>query len=640
MVLDSSMTRIRGDFKSFRNRRKAQKMEVERNTQGSDAEILSLLPEKSVVDAKVALYFQAFETTYRILHEPTFWDEYRTFWEQRQGGAVTSSFATVLVLIVALTKCLAPNDMNIFMGDSSADRETASDLIETCDAWLQRQSRKHLTLHFFQLQCLSLLAKRVNCLKLKQDWVSSGDMIRIAIASGMHRNPSLMRGGRVSEFDKEMRRRLWVTMMELELQSSIDSGLQSSLCGLYFDTQPPANISDEAFSADLTQAPSSRSIEHFTHTSYLTVSLKSLPLRVHLVQLLNNPTTHLQYSEVLHYDAQLNDLLSSLPAWNVPQATTASALLDFQIRQFLLMLHRPYALAASKTPHFNFSFTACVDAANGLLTRYDDLSNKSILSLNHLRNDVLRIVVTLSPIVYYNSVFPSSNEPATPASSTCPVSVDPAGSARENPFAYPIPSDLFLKVAQLPRTNFLATTLCTAAISLIERARALYEAKVMRLGTGYMEYWLISASIGILPSTSSPPITSIASLTSNNDDIKTRVRKAIDRTTALCFRVLAMQKDQGNSFATSIRSTLVGGEQSDMRTPISNVVVPTGNTPREVGDGWEMPNLLGATGVVSALKDGTGIGAQGAWEGLDAMQVDMTGWTFPDIWAFDMGGEF
>jgi hypothetical protein len=159
MILDSSMTRIRGDFKAFRNRRKAQKKEVERNTQGSDAEILGLLPEKSVVDAKVALYFQAFESTYRILHEPTFWDEYRTFWEQRQGGDVTSSFTTILILIIALTKCLAPNDMNVFMGDSSADRETASDLIEACDAWLQRQSRKHLTLHFFQLQCLSLLAK-------------------------------------------------------------------------------------------------------------------------------------------------------------------------------------------------------------------------------------------------------------------------------------------------------------------------------------------------------------------------------------------------------------------------------------------------------------------------------------------------
>jgi hypothetical protein len=638
MILDSSMTRIRGDFKAFRSRRKAQKKEVERNTQGSDAEILGLLPEKSIVDAKVALYFQAFESTYRILHEPTFWNEYSTFWEQRQGGEVSSSFTTILVLIVSLTKCLAPNDMNVFMGDSSADRETASDLIEACDAWLQRQSRKHLTLHFFQLQCLSLLSRRVNCLKLKQDWVTSGDLIRVAMASGMHRNPALMIKGRVLEYEKEMRRRLWVTMMELELQSSIDSGLQSSLCGLYFDTQPPANIPDEALSADLAQQPSSRPIDHFTSTSYLVVSLKSLPLRVHLMQLLNNPTTNLQYSDVLHYDAQLGALLSSLPAWNDPRATTASALLDFQIRQFILMLHRPYAMGISKSPHFSFSFTACVDAANGLLTLYDDLNSKGILTLNHLRNDVLRIVVTLSPIVYHNSVFPPSNEPATPASNTYPVSVDPAGSIRENPFAYPIPPGPPLKVAQLPHKNFLTTTLCTTAIALIERARALYEAKVMRLGTGYMEYWLISASIGILPTTSGLPTTSIASLM-NNDDIKTRVRKAIDRTTALCFRVLAMQKDQGNSFASSVRSTLVGGEQSDMRTPISSVVVPTGSTPTGGGEGWEMPTLLGATGMVSALKDKTGVGSQDAWDGLDPMQVDMAGWTFPDFWAFDMGGD-
>ncbi|KAF2710337.1 hypothetical protein K504DRAFT_377201 [Pleomassaria siparia CBS 279.74] len=593
LMSDRSVMRIRGDFKTFRNQRKERKKEKELRTRASDVDMIALVPDKSTVDAKVALYFQVFETSYRIFHEPTFWDDYRVFWEQRRTGDVSGSFATMLVLIISLTKCLSANDVNVFVGDSSADRETASDLVEACDGWIACQSRKRLTFHFFQLHCLALFAKRVNCVKLKQDWVTSGDLIRLAMSAGMHRNPSLVLGNGVSEFDKEMRRRLWATIMELELQSSIDCGLPSSICGLHFDAQPPANVPDEELSADSTQPPPSRPIEQFTATSYLVVGMRSLPLRVRLMQLLNDPTTNLQYADVLHYDAQINAALSSLPTWDDRRAAMPRALVDIQLRQFLLMLHRPYAKLAAKNSRYGFSFVACVDAANGILCHYDELNGQGILALNHLRSDVLRIVFALCQVVYHNCVFP----PSTFASHT----PTPSTPDQNNPFAFPIPPGPPLTMSQLPLHNFLATTLCTSAIALLERARSLYEAKVMRLGTGYMEYWLISASIGILPSaTSSLPTTSIASLTAVDDDIKTRVRKAVDRTTALCFRVLAMQKDPGNTFASNLRTTIIGAP-SDMRTPISDVVP---------GEDFMQDLPWGELGM-----------------------DDMAGWTFPDFWA-------
>lgn len=76
-------------------------------------------------------------------------------------------FATMLLLMMASTACLTLKD-DLFEGDTTADRQMASNVIELCEAWIGRQPRKRLTLQFFQLQCLLLVAKRANCVRLKQ----------------------------------------------------------------------------------------------------------------------------------------------------------------------------------------------------------------------------------------------------------------------------------------------------------------------------------------------------------------------------------------------------------------------------------------------------------------------------------------
>jgi hypothetical protein len=593
---------------------------------GYDGEIFALVPQKNIVDEHVAVYFQTWETSYRILHEPTFWSNYQAFWDRKSDEEVSASFAAILVYVVAITKCAKPNDRNVFIGDSSADRENALNLVLTCDVWLARQSRKQLTLSFFQLQCLSMLAKRANCLKLKQDWVNSGEMIRLAIASGMHRNPELLSGGRISEYDKEMRRRMWVTIAELELQTSIDCGLQSSLCGLYFDVQPPANLPDDAISPEMIQMPAGRPLEHFTSASYLNVTLKSLPLRVHLMQLLNNPTTDLQYSDVLHYDTQITSMLSSMTTWDDHRATIPLALLDFQLRQFLLILHRPYAKLASTNQRYSYSLTVCVDAASVILSSYENLLSKGLLALNHIRNDVLRVGIVLAQAAYYNCTLtkPSEMPPAVPLPAESLSAMDVASAALgKQPFS--IAGDV--KVAHLPRNNFLIATLCTTAADLLEKSRQLFEHKLLRLGTGYVEYWLLCAAIGIMPTTHQPA-TSIASITNTTpDDLRTRARISLERVTSLCFRVLALQKDPEMSFAASLRHTIAQPSPSSSNH--------TAQTPEASSGDNVLPTVIpGITSMAGSLAEGKGL--SGPFDDLQDMQVDLSGWTFPDFWSFDV----
>jgi hypothetical protein len=590
-------------------------------THGSDAEVYALVPEKSVVDREVALYFRTWESSYRILHEPTFWKEYHAYFGRREASA---SFAATIVYIVAITKCLEPKDENLFVGDSSADREAALDLIETCDSWLLRQNRKHLTLQYFQLQCLSLIAKRVNNLKCKQDWVACGDLMRLAISSGLHRNPRPLALGRVSEYDREMRRRLWLTIVELEVQSSLDCGLQSSVCGLYYDVQPPANIPDDAFSDDAEQIPANRPIEHFTSTSYQIVAASTLPLRLHLLQLLNNPTTDMQYSDVLHYDARLASLLSTLPAWKDSRAALPLALLELQLRQYLLILHRPYARLAAKNQRYTYSFTACIDNASAILTTHETLISKGILALNHVRNDILRAGSKLAQVVYYNCPSTSAHDNVasmpTPTSETTQQSKPPAPE---------------LRIPYLPTTNFMATTLCTTAINLIEKARQIFEIKITRLGTGYMEYWLLCAALGMMPAADQPATSITSIMNAVPDDFRSRGKKALDRVTSHCYRVLSMQKDPENSFASSLRKTIA----TSPATPMSNVSSQlTGIPPNgyNMDGSLQVPSMMAGTpGIAGALADGKALVGD-AFGDLQDMQFDMGGWAYPDFWSFDM----
>ena len=94
----------------------------------------------------------------------------------------------------------------------------------------------------------------------------------------------------------------------------------------------------------------------------------------------------------------------------------------------------------------------------------------------------------------------------------------------------------------------------------------------------------------------------------------------LDRFSALSFKVLAMQRDPG--FATELKESMAG------LTPET----PRGMVGGDTGLGIGM-------GMDTGGKD-AGMGLNGTFDALQDMQVDMSGWNFPDFWAFDMGGDF
>lgn len=206
-----SLARIQKDLHDLQLRRSNGK---QKNSVTLDLGLAELLPRRDVADYLTQLYFDTFETTYRVLHAPTFWNEYQAFWENPKKGNL--GFIAILLLVIATARCTSSKGPLNFVGESSSVRETAMIWIEACDSWVQRQSQKHWDLTIYQINRLLLLAKQSNGIKLKRAWISATTLFRNAMAAGLHRDPSLL-DAKIFVFEQEMRRRLRVRIVEIDL---------------------------------------------------------------------------------------------------------------------------------------------------------------------------------------------------------------------------------------------------------------------------------------------------------------------------------------------------------------------------------------------------------------------------------------
>lgn len=365
-----------------------------------DKALFSLLPQKEIADQLVQIYVDSLESTYQVLHLPSFWEEYTKFWNTPQEGR--PAFAAILLLVLASTYCIKERDAATFRGDSSGGRETATSWIRSCDSWLQSQSQKHTTMAIFQIHCLSFIAKQINSLKRKRTWTSAGNLMRLAISSGLHRDAHIVNlrqsrpsCKRVSVFDQEMRRRIWATISELELQAASDRGMPATLRDLVEDCGPPSNLDDEEFDPSAVQLPEPGPISKFTTSSFQVLSRSSWVLRLELVSVINGPHPQMAYEVVLHYDKKIMQHLDEIPHWSDKASLVSRVLLQLQLQILLLLLHRPYARKEARSSRYEYSAIMHLRSAISILNLHHQLTSIGNKFLCLFRNDILRAALSI-----------------------------------------------------------------------------------------------------------------------------------------------------------------------------------------------------------------------------------------------------
>ncbi|KAL7942712.1 hypothetical protein V8C42DRAFT_331694 [Trichoderma barbatum] len=334
-------------------------------------------PSREVADKMTALYFQSFESTHRILHEPTFWKVYSRFWSNSESAS--AKLRLQVLLVIAIGSSLAPH-----VESDSGLRHLVHQWIYAAETWLSGPLEKdRLDISGLQIHCLVMLARQIFSIGGDLVWISSGSLIHRAMQIGLHRDPKNLPP--MSVLQAQVRRRLWATILELVVQSSLDSALPPRISFNEFDTQPPANNNDDEIGESVTELkPQPR--ENYTRTSMQLILYDSLPTRLRILNLLNGLNSELSYLDVLDLSA---DILQNCRQWNTfARENKASGvtpfhrnLLDYLLRRFLIPLHCPFANKARTNPLFHYSLKASLDTAMAIVSPESDEGFSNLMAV-------------------------------------------------------------------------------------------------------------------------------------------------------------------------------------------------------------------------------------------------------------------
>lgn len=335
------------------------------------------LPSRAVADAMVNIYFQSFESMHRILHEPTFRTEYQRYWSH--SGNVANDLRLKISLVIGIGSSLHDYRTN--------DAEFCNRVYQwifTAQTWLSGPlGKSRLSINGLQIHCLTILAQQVFSIDGDLMWISMGSLIHEAMQIGLHRDPKHLPA--MSILQAQIRRRLWATICEMVVQSSLDSAMPPRLSFDEFDTEAPSNNNDDEIDESVTTLhPHPRNI--YTSTSMQLLLLDSLPTRLRVVKLLNNLHSELSYPDVLSLTSQVIESYRASGSFlreNEKYGVTAfhRNLLDYLVRRFLLPLHCPFASSAKSNPLFHYSVRVSLDTAMTIISPEPDENFSRLLTL-------------------------------------------------------------------------------------------------------------------------------------------------------------------------------------------------------------------------------------------------------------------
>jgi Fungal specific transcription factor domain len=316
------------------------------------------LPPKEISDTLVDCYLRTTESIYRILHIPTFRRDYDAFWVLNTAPDMV--FLVQLKLILAIGAITYDQRFSL--------RSSAIRWIYEAQTWLSEPKFKaRLEIRFLQINLLLLIAQEQVGTGGDSTWISIGALLRKAIHMGLHRDPIHL--PQRTAFAAEMRRRLWNTILEIALQSSLAAGGPPLISLDDFDTASPGNFDDDQI---VTDDPVPKPSHEFTQVFIAIALRKTFPQRLAITKFLNHFNSSGTYEETLRLDAELRAVYKDLG--RTLQACTNSnsgpspsqfeiRVVDIIMHRFLSSLHLPYFGASFQQTSYAFSRKVVVDSA-------------------------------------------------------------------------------------------------------------------------------------------------------------------------------------------------------------------------------------------------------------------------------------
>ncbi|KAE8153572.1 hypothetical protein BDV25DRAFT_149100 [Aspergillus avenaceus] len=317
----------------------------------------SILPSKEVADELVDCYLRTFETVYRVLHVPTFRRDYDALWVSDAEPDIP--FIVQLKLVLAIGATIYDEQFSL--------RASAIQWIYEAQTFISEPAFKsRRSIQFLQTNILLLQARELVNVGADAIWTSAGSLYRSAVYWGLHRDPANL--CKRTTYVVEMRRRLWNTIVELNLHTSMLLGAPPSFSLHEYDTALPGNFDDDQLAAD---APVPKPDNELTQMSIARALCKTLPVRLAVARFLNDLGSNFTYEEVLRLDAEVRASYKSLcrvlrecNASNGPKSLQfAIRSVDCIMHRYLAALHMPFFPVASRESTYAFSRNVVIETS-------------------------------------------------------------------------------------------------------------------------------------------------------------------------------------------------------------------------------------------------------------------------------------
>lgn len=328
--------------------------------------LINDLPSRDICDKLVHHYLRTLGLIYRVLHVPKFYEDYERFWENRSSAS--NGFILKLLLILAIG--------SIFHCEPGPSNELGMPVRRWAYAaqwWLAGPFEKEFNnAEGLQVHCLLLICRQAYAMDKETNWTSAGTLIRRSILQGLHRDPKNFPS--LSPFDSEMRRRIWSTIIELNIQLSTDAAMPPLIGPNDFDTLPPSNIEDEDFNQSSTSLPPAKPRNFYTSASVQILLSDSFDTRLQVSRMINECTQEQSYEKALQLGNDLNasckemshlfyTFITSSAERHIRPTLFHHRLLDTLLRRFILNLYRPFTLEATHDPRFYLSRKLSLESA-------------------------------------------------------------------------------------------------------------------------------------------------------------------------------------------------------------------------------------------------------------------------------------
>ncbi|KAJ5278885.1 hypothetical protein N7478_004257 [Penicillium angulare] len=355
-------------------------------------ELKSNLPSKSVCDRLVAIYQRNFEKVHRILHVPSFVRDYNNFWAQSgQDISFLSMFLPIVTSVLLVSV--------VFDGQSPSSPYSSTDwdylyhnAIAAVQAWMQKLPRKQKTeIATLQVGALILLARQLHLRPPEEIWSESGSLVRSAMVMGLHVNISQWKGS--TPLHAELRRRLWITIVEMDLQASMTAGMPVITPDIPISSLIPSNLNDADFDDSSNALPPPRSLDEETDSIYQIILSRSLEQRIRAVRYTHNTNPQDDIGERLRQGERMQEVLDQIPASLKPdhdsedvelRSSLNRVLLSVFIRRPLVCLLKPMTSGnkvQGNHPLLPEVQRMCLESSMAILS-YQDLFDPNLLDLD------------------------------------------------------------------------------------------------------------------------------------------------------------------------------------------------------------------------------------------------------------------